>query len=72
MIINSDARQLEINVAAFLSQDSILLDEVRNKVDLHKSNQIRFKLPGWQDAEQGVASPKADFGRLIAKKFSFR
>lgn len=72
MIINADAKQLEINVAAFLSQDSILLDEVRNKVDLHKSNQIRFKLPGWQDAEQGIASPKADFGRLIAKKFSFR
>ena len=56
MIINSDARQLEINVAAYLSQDSILLDEVRNKVDLHEDNKNRFGLPS----------------RLIAKVFSFR
>ena len=56
MIINSDAKQLEINVAAYLSQDSILLDEVRNKVDLHEDNKNRFGLPS----------------RLIAKIFAFR
>ena len=56
MIINADAKQLEVNVAAFLSQDPILLDEVRNKVDIHEENRIRFNLPS----------------RLIAKKFKFR
>lgn len=56
MIINADAKQLEVNVAAFLSQDPILLDEVRNRVDIHEENRIRFNLPH----------------RLIAKKFKFR
>lgn len=56
MIINSDAKQLEVNVAAYLSQDSILLDEVRNKVDIHQANKERFGLPS----------------RLIAKIFKFR
>lgn len=56
VIINCDAKQLEVNVAAYLSQDSILLDEVRNKVDLHEDNKQRFNLPS----------------RLIAKKFKFR
>lgn len=58
LIINADAKQLqlEVNVAAYLSQDPILLEEVRNKVDIHEENRIRFGLPS----------------RLIAKKFKFR
>lgn len=56
MIINADAKQLEVNVAAYLSQDPILLEEVRNKVDIHEDNRARFGLPS----------------RLIAKKFKFR
>lgn len=56
MIIQSDAKQLEINVAAYLSQDPTMLHEVANKVDLHEDNRKRFDLPS----------------RLIAKKFVFR
>lgn len=56
MIINSDAKALEINCAAFLSQDSILLNEVRQGFDMHSANQEMLKLPS----------------RLIAKIFVFR
>lgn len=56
MIINADAKQVEVNVAAYLSQDPILLEEVTNKIDIHEENRIRFGLPS----------------RLIAKKFKFR
>lgn len=56
MIINSDAKALEINCAAYLSQDPILLDEVRNGFDMHAANQQMLKLPS----------------RLIAKVFVFR
>lgn len=56
MIVNSDAKALEINCAAFLSQDSVLLEEIINKVDIHSVNQEVLKLPS----------------RLIAKIFIFR
>lgn len=56
MIINSDAKALEINCAAFLSQDNVLLEEVRNGFDMHSANQEMLKLPS----------------RLIAKIFVFR
>ena len=56
MIVNSDAKSLEVNCAAFLSQDSVLLEEVRNGFDMHSSNQERLGLPS----------------RLIAKVFVFR
>lgn len=56
MIINSDAKALEVNCAAFLSQDPVLLDEVRNGFDMHSSNQEMLGLPS----------------RLIAKIFVFR
>lgn len=56
MIVNSDAKSLEVNCAAFLSQDTILLDEVRNGFDMHSSNQQALGLPS----------------RLIAKIFVFR
>lgn len=56
MLINADVKSLEIVAAAYLSQDEILIQEIRNKVDTHGDNQKRFGLPT----------------RLIAKTFVFR
>lgn len=56
MILQADAKQLEINVAAYLSQDPILLEEIRTGFDLHSDNQQRLGLPS----------------RLISKIFVFR
>lgn len=56
MIVNSDAKALEVNCAAYLSQDPVLLEEVRNGFDMHSSNQQILGLPS----------------RLIAKVFVFR
>ena len=56
MLINCDAKALEIVCASFLSQDQVSCDEIRNNVDQHSANQERFKLPT----------------RLIAKTFVFR
>lgn len=55
-IVNCDARQLEVNVVAYLSQDPVLIHEVTNKFDIHADNQMKFNLPS----------------RLIAKIFMFR
>lgn len=55
-IVNCDARQLEINVVAYLSQDPLLIKEITNKFDIHADNQMKFNLPS----------------RLIAKIFMFR
>lgn len=56
MLINVDAKALEIVCAAYLSQDPILCQELRNKVDIHGVNQELFNLPE----------------RVIAKIFVFR
>jgi DNA polymerase-1 len=56
MIVNSDAKALEVNCAAYLSQDPVLLEEVRSGFDMHSSNQQVLGLPT----------------RLIAKTFVFR
>jgi DNA polymerase I-like protein with 3'-5' exonuclease and polymerase domains len=56
VLVEADANQLEVVAAAYLSQDSVLCEEIRNRVDLHTNNQKRFNLPD----------------RLIAKKFQFR
>lgn len=56
MIVNSDAKSLEVNCAAYLSQDPTLLEEVRGGFDMHSSNQEILGLPS----------------RLIAKIFVFR
>lgn len=45
MLLQADASSLEIRVAAFLSQDKVLIDEIINGVDLHTDNQIKFGLP---------------------------
>ena len=47
---------MEIRVAAFLSQDKVLIQEIKDGVDLHTDNQQRFGLPS----------------RLIAKVLNFR
>lgn len=56
MIINIDIKGLEVVCAAYLSQDQVLLAELRNGVDIHQDNQTKFGLPS----------------RLIAKIFKFR
>lgn len=56
MLIQCDAAALEIRVAAYLSQDKTLIQEIKDGVDLHTDNQQRFGLPS----------------RLIAKILNFR
>lgn len=45
MLINADVKSLEVFVAADLSNDKTLKEELLNKLDLHSLNQERFKLP---------------------------
>ena len=56
MLFQSDANALEIRVAAYLSQDEVLMQEIIDGVDLHTDNQQRFGLPS----------------RLLAKVLNFR
>ena len=56
MIIQCDVKGLEVVTAAYLSQDTVLCGEIRDKVDIHEENRKRFELPT----------------RLIAKTFKFR
>jgi len=56
LLINADAKSLELVAAAYLSQDKVLMNEIINKVPLHDDNQKRFNLPE----------------RVIAKVFVFR
>jgi len=60
VFVNVDASGLEVNCAAFLSQDPTLMDEIINRADIHSNNQARFGLP------------PGEAGRLIAKIFVFR
>lgn len=45
MLLQADASQLEIRVAAYLSQDPVLMQEIYDGVDLHTDNQEKFGLP---------------------------
>ena len=56
MLIEADASGLEVVAAAYLSQDPVLMKEIRDGIDIHSVNQERFKLPD----------------RTIAKIFKFR
>lgn len=56
MLIEADAKQLELVAAAYLSKDPVLLQEINNGFDIHADNQRRFGLPT----------------RLVAKTFVFR
>ena len=59
-LVNADVKGLEVVVAAELSGDKILKQEIIDKVDIHETNRDRFKL--------GTGKP----GRLVAKIFKFR
>lgn len=59
-LVNADVKGLEVVVAAELSGDKTLKQEVIDKVDIHETNRDRFKL--------GEGKP----GRLVAKIFKFR
>lgn len=56
MLVNVDVKGLEVVVAAELSKDKILMQEVRDKTDFHALNQAKFNLPT----------------RTIAKIFKFK
>lgn len=56
MLIQADANALEVRAVAFLSQDEVLMDELKNGVDIHTANQHKLGLPD----------------RGIAKVFKFR
>jgi DNA polymerase-1 len=56
MLLQCDASALEIRVAAYLSQDEVLINEIVSGLDLHTDNQEKFGLPS----------------RLIAKILNFR
>lgn len=56
MLVNADVKSLEVFVAADLSDDKVLKEELLNKIDLHTNNQERFKLPD----------------RVTAKRFIFK
>lgn len=60
MIVNCDVKGLEVVVAAQLSGDRTLQEELLNGVDIHESNRDAFSLGVGKD------------GRLIAKVFKFR
>lgn len=60
MLINCDVKSLEIVVAAELSGDKTLRQELLDKVDIHDANRTKFGL--------GDGKP----GRLVAKIFVFR
>lgn len=55
-LVEGDASALEVVGAAYLSQDKILCQEIREGVDIHGRNQEALNLPS----------------RLIAKIFVFR
>lgn len=56
MLLEADAKGLEVVVAFWLSKDKVGCQEILDKVDIHGNNQTRFGLPE----------------RLVAKKFIFR
>lgn len=60
MIGQCDAKSLEIYCLACLSEDQILIQELKDKLDLHSLNQTTLGLP------------EGELGRLIAKVFIFR
>ena len=56
MIFQADVTGLEILCAAYLSRDEVLIQELKDAVDIHARNQEAFGLPS----------------RLIAKVLVFR
>ncbi len=60
MIIQADAKSLEVVCGAYLSKDQVLIQELTQGLDIHALNQKVLGLP------------PGDLGRLIAKIFIFR
>jgi DNA polymerase I-like protein with 3'-5' exonuclease and polymerase domains len=60
MLINVDVKGLEVVVAAELSGDKVLKQEIVDKVDIHDANRVAFNLG------------EGKLGRLVAKIFKFR
>jgi DNA polymerase I len=56
MLVNADVKGLEVVVAAELSGDEVLSDEILDRQDIHQNNQNAFKLPS----------------RIVAKGFKFK
>lgn len=56
MLLNADVKSLEIFVAADLSDDKVMKQELLEKMDMHSLNQAKFKLPD----------------RVTAKRFIFK
>lgn len=73
-LVNADIKGLEVVVAAELSGDKVLRQEIIDKVDFHEANRDRFKLGGKSFVE---GESRADYqarkdGRLVAKTLKFR
>lgn len=45
MICNVDFKSLEVVTAAWLSQDTVMMDEINAGVDMHEANRLAFGLP---------------------------
>lgn len=45
MIVNVDFKSLEVVTAAWLSQDTVMMDEIHAGVDMHEANRLAFNLP---------------------------
>ena len=56
MLVQADVKGLEVVACAYLSRDDVLCEEVRDGVDFHESNRVRFGLPS----------------RTVAKRFKFK
>lgn len=74
MLINADVKGLEVVVAAELSGDKVLRQEIIDKVDIHEVNRAAFNLGGHAayDGESDDEKAERKLGRLIAKIFKFR
>lgn len=56
MLVNADVKSLEVVTCAYLSRDTVLMQEVREGIDFHELNKQRFGLPD----------------RVTAKRFKFK
>lgn len=45
MLVQADVSKLELVVAAWLSQDPVMMQELISNIDLHNENQVAFNLP---------------------------
>jgi DNA polymerase I-like protein with 3'-5' exonuclease and polymerase domains len=60
MLISADVKGLEVVCGAYLSRDTVLIDELLHGVDIHGANQKAFNFGEGKE------------GRLVAKRFKFK